>query len=93
MLHIAVIDEFCFQRVKEALHRGIIIAVGLAAHRGSEAGGLDHFAIVCRGILNAAIGMVDQACTRPLRRDGHRGCERQVGAQMIAIAQPTIFRL
>ena len=82
---LAVMDEFCFQRVKEALHRGIVIAVGLAAHRGSEAGGLHHFAIVCRGILNAAIGMVDQAGARPLRRDRHpQGCQRQVGAQMIA---------
>src|SRR5216684_6573967 len=35
--------------------------------------------------LNAPIRMVDQACTGPLRRDGHpQGCQRQVGAQVIA---------
>jgi hypothetical protein len=34
--------------------------------------------------LNAAIGMVDQAGVRPLRRDGHlQCCQRQAGAQMI----------
>ena len=46
-----VMDELGFERVEEALHRGIVIAVALAAHRGLEAGGLDHFAIFRRGIL------------------------------------------
>ncbi len=62
-------DELGFERVEEALHRGIVIAVALAAHRGPEAGGLDHLAVILRGILNAPIGMVDQAGARPLRRD------------------------
>src|SRR5207237_4135605 len=62
----------------------IVIAVGLAAHRGPEAGGLHHLALVRRGILNASIGTVDQAGARPLPRDGHlQRCQRQVGAQMI----------
>ena len=56
-----VMDELGFERVEEALHRGIVIAVALAAHRGLEAGGPDHLAVVLRSILNAAIGMVDQA--------------------------------
>jgi transposase InsO family protein len=68
---LTVMDEFGFERVEEALHRGIVVAVGLATHRGLEAGGLRHLAVVRRGILNAAIGMVDQTGARPLRREGH----------------------
>jgi hypothetical protein len=64
--------------------RGIVIAVCLAAHRGLEAGGLDHLAIILRGILNTPIGMVDQAAARLFRRDGHpQRCQRQFGTQMI----------
>src|ERR1700712_4423093 len=46
-----VVDEFSFESVEEALHRGIVIAVALAAHQCPEAGGLDHLAILRRGIL------------------------------------------
>ena len=71
-----VMDELGLERVEEALHRGIVVAVGLAAHRGPEAGGLHRIAILRRGILNAPIGMVDQAGARPLHRDGHaQGCQ------------------
>ena len=77
-------DELGFEGVEEALHRGVVIAVAFAAHRGLEAGGLEHLAVILRGILNAPIGMVDQAGARPLRRDGHLQCgQRQVGAQVI----------
>jgi hypothetical protein len=62
-----VMDEFGFERVEEAFHRGVVIAVGLAAHRDLEAGGLHHLAVVRRGILNASVGMVDQAGAGPLR--------------------------
>jgi len=41
-----VVDELGFERVEEALHQGIVVAVALAAHRSPEAGGLDHFAIL-----------------------------------------------
>jgi len=54
-------DEFGFEGVEETLHRSIVVAVGLAAHRDLEAGGLHHLAVIRRGILNAAIGMVNQA--------------------------------
>src|SRR6266700_6752720 len=81
---VTVMDELGFERMEEALHRGIVVAVALPAHRGSEAGGLDRLSVICRGILNAAIGMVDQAGTSSLRRDRHpQGCQRQVSSQMI----------
>src|SRR5260370_28813898 len=50
-----VMDEFGFERVEEALHRSVVIAIGSAAHRGPEAGGLHHLAILRRGVLNATI--------------------------------------
>jgi hypothetical protein len=79
-----VMDELSFERVKEAFHWGIVIAIARAAHRGPEAGGLDKLTIILGSILNTPIGMVDQAAARPLRRDGHRqGCQGQVGAQMV----------
>ena len=59
-------NELGFERVEEALHRGIVVAVGLAAHRSGDAGGGQRRAIVVRGILHAPIGMVDQAGARPL---------------------------
>jgi hypothetical protein len=60
----SVIDE----HVKEALHGSIIIAVAFAAHRRPEAGRLHHLAILRRGVLNARIGMVDQAGAGPPTR-------------------------
>ena len=35
----SMVDELCFQRVEKALHRGIVVAIAPAAHRGAEAGG------------------------------------------------------
>ena len=46
-----VMDEFGFERVEEALHRSVVIAIGLAAHRSPKAGGLYHLAILRRGVL------------------------------------------
>ena len=89
-----VMDELGFEGVEEALHQGIVVAVGFAAHRGLDASGLHHLAVILRGILNAAIGMVDQAGARPLRRDRHpQGRQWQFGAQMVLQCQPTILRL
>lgn len=49
-LHSARRDELRLERVKEALHRSIVIAVALAAHRPPEAGGLHQRAVICRGL-------------------------------------------
>src|ERR1700679_1767577 len=42
----AVMDEFGFDRVEEALHRSVVIAVALAAHGGLEACGPDQLAVI-----------------------------------------------
>src|SRR3954454_16065039 len=51
---VLVMDELGLERVEETLHRGIVVAIGLAAHGGLEAGGLQRIAILRRSILNAA---------------------------------------
>ena len=64
---------------------GIVAAKRPAAHRGPEAGGLHRLAVLCRGVLNAAIGMMDQPGARPLRLDRHlQRIQWQCGAQMVA---------
>ena len=76
-----VMDEFGFQRVEEAFHRGVVVAIGPAAHRGPEAGGLQDLSVLCGGILNAAIGMMDQARARALLLDRHpQGSQWQFSA-------------
>lgn len=52
-------DQFRLERVEEAFHRGIVVAVGSPAHPRSEAGGLHGLAVLGGSILNAAIGMMD----------------------------------
>src|SRR3954447_15236922 len=67
-------DELGFQRVEEALHRSIIIAVSLAAHRAPEAGGLHKLAVIRRGILggfkrwsqHSEFGGCDEHCKAPI---------------------------
>lgn len=65
----AVMDAPGFARMEGAFHRGIVVAVGLAAHRRADPGGRQCGAMVRRDILHASIGMVDQAGARLLRRD------------------------
>ena len=57
-----VMDALDFEGVEEALHGRIVEAIALAAHRGPVMPA-DCIALryCARGILNAPIGMVDQA--------------------------------
>jgi hypothetical protein len=41
-----MMDELGFGRVKESLHRGIVIEVALSTHRCLEVGGLHHSTIL-----------------------------------------------
>ena len=60
----AVVNQLGFQSAKEALHRRIVPAVSLAAHRLDDSGGLQDVAILASGVLAAAIGMMDQSRSR-----------------------------
>jgi len=45
-LVLALMNELGLERVKEVLHRSIVIAVALAANRRPEAGGVRRFAVI-----------------------------------------------
>src|SRR5215831_1010052 len=62
----AVVNQLGFQSAKEALHRRIVPAVSLAAHRLGDGNRLQDVAILAGGVLAAAIGMMDQADSRAL---------------------------
>jgi hypothetical protein len=67
---IAFCDEFAFQRRKEALHRRVVPAVALAAHRTDHAVLLQPVAVAVGRILHAAIGVLDGTRRGPPARNG-----------------------
>src|SRR5262249_27547824 len=56
---VPAVDELRLERVKEALHRSIVIAVALAAHRRPEAGGLHQLDMDTRAAITPAGVAVD----------------------------------
>ena len=67
----AVVDQLGFQSAEEAFRWRIVPAIRLAAHRLGDGGGLQDVAILARGVLAAAIGMMDEACSRAAPLDCH----------------------
>ena len=67
-----LVDEFGFQRSKAAFHGRVIPAICSSAHGLDHSSCLDEFAVLGRGVLAAAIGMMDQAGRRLLPLYGHR---------------------
>src|SRR5262245_41430782 len=66
-----VVDELGLQGVEEALLDRVVVAVALAAHAGDNAMGVEHDAEFGRCVLDAAVGVMDQASSRPALVDGH----------------------
>ncbi len=64
-------DQLRFQAFEESLNGGVIVTITLAAHRWTQAIGLQLFLIIVGAILAAAIGMektgplADCAAERP----------------------------
>src|ERR1700676_4593268 len=81
----ALVDELGFQGAEEALHRRVVPAVSLAAHRLGDGGGLEDIAVVTGGVLTAAVGMMDEARSwaPPLDRHGERS-DGELGAHVVA---------
>src|SRR6478735_8255099 len=77
----ALMDGFGFQGAEDALHRCIVPAVWLAAHRWSDDGGLQDLAIIAGSVLTAAIRVMDQARPRTAPLDG------QVSAAIVSSAR------
>jgi hypothetical protein len=71
-----LMDEFCFERVEETLHRRVIITIGLAAHRGPKTGGLHHLAILRRSVL----GGFKRSSHHPEIRGCDESCKSTFGA-------------
>src|SRR5215207_9887722 len=68
---IALVNELSFQGAEEALHRRIVPAISLAAHRLSDGGGLQDVAVVAGGVLAATVGMMNQVRSRASPLDCH----------------------
>src|SRR5580704_14200252 len=80
-----VMDPLGLERVKEALHRRVVETIAFAAHRWSDAEPGENPAVGFGGVLNAAVGMVDQSRWRPLTLNGHRqSLHGDLGVQCLA---------
>src|ERR1043166_1673654 len=71
ILESAAVDQLQFERAPEGLHCGVVITVGLAAHRGNHLRGLQCLAIFQAGVLHAAVGVEDKAHGRLPVTQGH----------------------
>ena len=77
------VDFLGLQCLDEALRIGIVQGVGLAAHADLEIVKLQFVHIVFRGILHAAIGVMDTAWRRIAIDNGHaQGGHRKLGIQV-----------
>jgi len=65
------VNHFGFQRAEEALHRGVVEAVPLAAHRGRHVMKSEQFPVAVAGILHPPVGVDDQPRRGPPVADGH----------------------
>ena len=66
------VDLFGFEGLHEALGHGIVIGAAGPAHAGLDAGGFQAGDVVAAGVLNAPVGVVDQARRRTTTRlSGH----------------------
>src|SRR5215471_3244091 len=70
-LKLMAIDQLQFERAPKGFHRRVIIAIGLAAHGGHQARRCQRLTVVGAGVLDAAVGVKDQARRRPAMRQGH----------------------
>ena len=68
---IFVMNQFRFQRTKEAFHDGVVPAVALAAHAANHAVFFQQRLVVTTGVLTSTIAVVNQAGRRTPIRDRH----------------------
>ena len=54
-----MIDQFVFETAKEALDKGIVVAVSLSTHRSGQAMLAEQLSITGAGELGSAIGVDD----------------------------------
>src|SRR6476660_6562040 len=68
---VALLDEFALQRGIEALHRRVVPAIALAAHRADDAVLLQSLAILVRRELHAAVRVMNEPGRGTPANDGH----------------------
>src|SRR5205807_7533574 len=75
---VSVLDQLFLQRSKEALHRGVIPAVGTATHAAGNAVPGQEALVMVAGVLAAPVGMSQQPLARqaPLHRE-RQGIDHQ----------------
>ena len=82
------VDLLPLERLHEALTTGVVIGVGGPTHARDHVVRSQQGHVLLRGILDAAIGMVDQPRRRvPLREGVRQGRDRQPGSQR-AVQRP-----
>src|ERR1700692_5006094 len=57
---VASVPPFGLERAPKAFHVGVVFAVGLAAHAGDQAGGLEGLLVEEAGVLDALVAVMDQ---------------------------------
>src|SRR5215203_7342427 len=81
---VALLDEFALQRGIEALHRRIIPAIALAAHRADDAVLLQSLAVLVRRELHPAVRVMNEPGRGTPANDRHvESGERQLVAEMV----------
>lgn len=65
------VNQLQFECAPEAFHEGVVIAVGSAAHRRKRAGLGQSLAVSAGGVLDAAIGVEDEAGLGLFAQKGH----------------------
>jgi hypothetical protein len=66
-----VLELLYLEGCEEAFGRCVVPVDALAAHAADDAGGLQRLAMFAAGILAAAVGVVEEPCSRSPRTSGH----------------------
>lgn len=78
------VDTFTFETGEEILRHSVVIGIALAGHALPETVVLQGLPVGGRGILDAPVGVENQALLRPLPPDGHaQGVEGQFGVNAV----------
>jgi hypothetical protein len=78
------VEQFAFERRKDALSHGVVIGVADRAHRRSDFGFLAPQSEGDRSVLRSLIGMVDHVLRLALRDGDIEGIEDQLGREVVA---------
>src|SRR5580693_8692537 len=68
---LATVDEFVFQGAPEGLHNGVVVAVALSAHGGDGVVIGEDRPVGRAGVLDAAVGVMEQSRLRPAPFECH----------------------